>query len=113
MQLDDTFPGSLANTMEFDFDATAAHLEAARHYPEQVDMFKRNARTVIQEMSSLGPSLDPTLLELFKSEFHINFLWGERGALTTPNQRFARLTDILTAMAAKLANQPPEIDEVA
>ncbi|XP_041987611.1 breast cancer anti-estrogen resistance protein 3 homolog isoform X2 [Aricia agestis] len=109
---DDTFPTSLMNTLDFDFYATAAHLDAARHFPDQVDMFKRNSRTVVQEMSSLGPTLDPILLELFKTEFHINFLWGERGQLTTPNQRFARLTDILTAMAAKLSNQPPDDDVV-
>lgn len=111
MQPDETFPGSVVNTLDFDFDATAAHLEAARQFPEQVDMFKRNARTVVQEMSSLGPILDPKLLELFKTEFHINFMWGERGALTTPNQRFVRLTDILTSMANKLANQVSESDE--
>ncbi|XP_063394220.1 breast cancer anti-estrogen resistance protein 3 homolog [Cydia fagiglandana] len=110
MQPDESFPTSLMNVLAFDFNATAAHLESARYFPDQVDMFKRNARTVVQEMSSLGPTLDPTLLELFKTEFHINFLWGERGALTTPNQRFARLTDILTAMANKLANQPPECE---
>ncbi|CAK1588318.1 unnamed protein product [Parnassius mnemosyne] len=111
MQPDETFPSSLMNTLEFDFNTTAAHLDAARHFPDQVDMFKRNARTVVQEMSSLGPSLDPVLLELFRTEFHINFLWGERGALTTPNQRFARLTDILSAMASKLINQPPLPDD--
>ncbi|XP_026730425.1 SH2 domain-containing protein 3C isoform X3 [Trichoplusia ni] len=112
LQPDDTFSFSLMNSLEFDFNATAAHLDAARHFPNQIDMFKRNARTVVQEMSSLGPVLDPTLLELFRTEFHINFLWGERGALTTPNQRFARLTDILTAMANKLANQPPDADDI-
>lgn len=112
MQLDEVFPGSLMNTLEFDFNATAAHLESARHFPSQVEMFKRNARTVVQEMSSLGSTLDPMLLELFRSEFHINFLWGERGMLTTPNQRFARLTDILTAMANKLTNQPTDIDDM-
>lgn len=112
MQPDDSFPTSLMNTLEFDFNATAAHLESARIYPNQVEIFKRNARTVVQEMSSLGPSLDPTLLEIFTPEFQINFLWGERGALTTPNQRFARLTDILTAMATKLSCQQQEIDAV-
>ncbi|XP_038216402.1 breast cancer anti-estrogen resistance protein 3 homolog [Zerene cesonia] len=112
LQADDTFPGSLINNLEFDFNATAAHLEAARHYPDQVDMFKRNARTVVQEMSSLGSTLDPSLLELFRTEFHINFLWGERGALTTPNQRFARLTDILTTMATKLVTHAPDPDDV-
>lgn len=112
MQPEETFPGSLVNSLEFDFNASAAHLEAARMFPNQLDLFKRNARTVVQEMSSLGPTLDPTLLELFRTEFHINFLWGERGALTTPNQRFSRLTDILTAMANKLASQPPEMDDV-
>ncbi|XP_045783861.1 breast cancer anti-estrogen resistance protein 3 homolog [Maniola jurtina] len=111
LQPDETFPSSLMSSLEFDFNATAAHLEAARHFPQQIEMFKRNARTVVQEMSSLGPMLDPILLELFQTEFHINFLWGERGALTGPNQRFARLTDILTAMATKLANQPPDCDD--
>lgn len=112
MTPEETFPGSLFNCMDMDFYATAAHLESARNYPDQIETFKRNARTVVQEMSSLGPTLDPSLLELFRTEFHINFLWGERGALTIPNQRFARLTDILTSMATKLANQPPDSDEV-
>lgn len=112
MQPDETFPSSLVNSLEFDFNATAEHLEAARQFPNQVEMFKRNARTVVQEMSSLGPTLDPTLLELFRTEFHINFLWGERGSLTTPYQRFVRLTDILTAMATKLANQPQDLGDV-
>lgn len=112
MQPDESFATSLMNSLEFDFNATAAHLEAARQFPNQVEMFKRNARTVVQEMSSLGPTLDPTLLELFRTEFHINFLWGERGSLTTPCQRFLRLTDILTAMASKLANQPQDLGDV-
>ncbi|XP_047524748.1 breast cancer anti-estrogen resistance protein 3 homolog isoform X1 [Pieris napi] len=112
LQADDTFPGSLMNTLEFDFNASSAHLDAARHFPNQVEMFKRNARTVVQELSSLGSTLDPSLLELFRTEFHINFLWGERGALTTPNQRFARLTDILTAMSSKLVTNGLEADEI-
>ncbi|GBP98244.1 SH2 domain-containing protein 3C [Eumeta japonica] len=111
LQPNDNFPGSLVNTLDFDFNSTTAHLEAARHFLDQVDMFKRNARTVIQEMSSLGSVLDPTLLELFRTEFHINFLWGERGALTTSNQRFARLTDVLNSMAHKLSNQPLETED--
>ncbi|XP_023937481.1 breast cancer anti-estrogen resistance protein 3 homolog [Bicyclus anynana] len=108
---DETFPSSLVSSLEFDFDATAAHLEAARQFPRQIETFRRNARTVVQEMSSLGPMLDPTLLELFRTEFHISFLWGERGALTGPNQRFSRLADILSTMAARLASQPPDGDD--
>ncbi|KPI91866.1 PREDICTED: breast cancer anti-estrogen resistance protein 3 isoform X2 [Papilio xuthus] len=106
-----TFPDSLMNTLNFDFSVTNAHLDAARLFPSQIDIFKRNARTVIQSMSQLGPVLDPVLLELFKTEFHINFLWGERGALTTPSQRFARLTDILTTMATKITNQPLPLED--
>lgn len=63
-------------------------------------------------MSSLGSTLDPSLLELFRTEFHINFLWGERGALTTPNQRFSRLTDILTAMSSKIVNNGIGVDAI-
>lgn len=107
-QPDETFPESVVNTLNFNFHATAAHLDAARQFPEQVDMFKRNARTVVQKISIHGPIYEPNLLELFQTEFHINFLWGERGALTTPNQRFVRLTDILTNMANKLASELPE-----
>ncbi|KPJ08995.1 Breast cancer anti-estrogen resistance protein 3-like [Papilio machaon] len=109
---DETFPNSLMNTVKYDFTTTFAHLDAVRHFADQVDTFKRNGRTVIQVMSQLGPVLDPILLELFKTEFHINFLWGERGALITPSQRFARLTDVLTSMAAKLVNQPPLQEDI-
>lgn len=106
---EDNFRESLLNTLIFDFNATTAHMEAARHFSDQLDTFKRNARTVIQEMSSLGAMLDPLLLELFQTEFHIKFLWGERGSQTTAAQRFKRLTDILTSMAQKIINQPPSV----
>lgn len=107
----DGFAGSLVNTLDFDFNATTAHLEVARHFPDHLEIFKRNSRTVVQEMSSLGPVFDPKLLELFKTEFQIIFLWGERGSMNTPTQRFVRLTDILTNMANKLATQSPELED--
>nr|XP_032526334.1 breast cancer anti-estrogen resistance protein 3 isoform X2 [Danaus plexippus plexippus] len=107
LQPDDTFPNSLMNSLEFDFNATAAHLEAARNLPQQAEALRRRARPVLQP--STAPS--PTLLELFRTEMAAVFLWGERGARSPSNQRFARLTDVLTAMAAKLAARPPDADD--
>lgn len=95
------------NSLEFDFNATAAHLEAARNLPQQAEALRRRARPVLQP--STAPS--PTLLELFRTEMAAVFLWGERGARSPSNQRFARLTDVLTAMAAKLAARPPDADD--
>lgn len=89
------------NTVDFGLSVVASHLEMARKFPEQIQLYRRNARTVVQEMSSLGPVYDPMLLELFQTEFHIRFLWGARGALIAFGERHSRLSQVLSAMSQK------------
>lgn len=110
LEPEESFPGSLALNTELDLFAAAATLAAARRLPDQLATFRRNARTVVQELSALGPALDPALLDLFRPEFHARFLWGARGAASPAPQRLARLTDVVSSMAARLAAQPRDPD---
>lgn len=85
--------------------SVSTHLDMARKFPDQVSTFRRNARTVVQEMSSLGCMLDPLLLDIFHTEFHIKFLWGNRGASAPALERRDKLTNILTNMSQKFQHR--------
>lgn len=101
MQPDEQFPSSLINTLQFDFHATAAHLDAARDFPNQLEMFKRNAKTVVMDMTTIGtPGFDSTLLELFQIDFHINILYGDQSTLKPSNRGLSVITDNLNMWMA-------------
>lgn len=40
-------------------------------------------------------------LKLHRTEFHMKFLWGSKGALATADDRHTKLEQVLSLMAAK------------
>lgn len=41
----------------------------------------------------------------YRTEFHIKFLWGSKGAFVTAEERHSKFEQVLGVMADKLANQ--------
>ncbi|XP_063993591.1 breast cancer anti-estrogen resistance protein 3 homolog isoform X3 [Diachasmimorpha longicaudata] len=73
-----------------------AHLEAARKLTESLPLFRRNAEIALE-----GSRSDELLLDAFRTEFHIKFLWGSRGASVAPEERHLKFTQVLDAMFEK------------
>ncbi|XP_011302792.1 breast cancer anti-estrogen resistance protein 3 isoform X4 [Fopius arisanus] len=73
-----------------------AHLEAARKLTESLPLFRRNAEIALE-----GSRSDELLLDAFRTEFHIKFLWGSRGAAVAPEERHLKFTQVLDAMFEK------------
>lgn len=87
-----------AHTADYGLSVVAAQLEAARKFPSNLPLYERNARAAL----AVAPAPhQPHLHDLFRTEFHVKFLWGARGALAPRCERHARLTDILVTMADK------------
>ncbi|XP_077301773.1 SH2 domain-containing protein 3C [Arctopsyche grandis] len=89
------------NTADYGLSVLSAQLEAARRFPGHLAHYERNARVAI----STGPH-QPHLQDLFRTEFHVKFLWGARGALSPRAERHSRLADILATMADRYLTPP-------
>lgn len=51
--------------------------------------------------------VDDLLLDMFRTEFHLKFLWGSRGASVSANDRHSKFEQVLTVMSEK-CEAPPE-----
>ncbi|XP_043502117.1 breast cancer anti-estrogen resistance protein 3 homolog [Polistes fuscatus] len=73
-----------------------SHLEAARKLAESLPLFRRNAEIALE-----GARSDELLSDAFRTEFHIKFLWGSRGATVAPEERHLKFSQVLDAMYDK------------
>lgn len=73
-----------------------SHLEAARKLAESLPLFRRNAEIALE-----GCRSDELLSDAFRTEFHIKFLWGSRGATVAPEERHLKFSQVLDAMFDK------------
>lgn len=76
-----------------------SHLESARKMAENLPLFRRNAEIVLE-----GSRSDELLSDVFRTEFHIKFLWGSRGATVAPEERHLKFTQVLDAMFDKCSS---------
>lgn len=73
-----------------------SHLEAARKLADNLPLFRRNAEIALE-----GCRSDELLSDAFRTEFHIKFLWGSRGATVAPEERHLKFIQVLDAMYDK------------
>ncbi|XP_023316151.1 SH2 domain-containing protein 3C [Trichogramma pretiosum] len=75
-----------------------AHLEASRKMTESLTLFRRNAEIALDGLRS-----DELVLDAFRTEFQMRFLWGSRGSAVTASERHAKFIQVLDAMYDKCA----------
>lgn len=88
-----------ANAQDFGLATLFKHLQTARKYMNMQHMFQRNAEIVLKEART-----EELTLDMFKTEFHLKFLWGSRGACASASERHAKFEQVLTVMAEKYCN---------
>ncbi|KAL0274352.1 UNVERIFIED_CONTAM: hypothetical protein PYX00_006802 [Menopon gallinae] len=84
------------STSDFGLTTVFAHLEAGRKFASTLPSFRRNAEIVLGDSK-----VDELLLDMFKTEFHLKFLWGSRGATVSSEERHAKFDQVLTVMSEK------------
>lgn len=72
------------------------HLQTARKFADSEAMYRRNSQIILAEAK-----LDDLLLDAFRTEFHLKFLWGSRGANVSSQDRHAKFLQVLSAMSEK------------
>nr|CAD7589526.1 unnamed protein product [Timema genevievae] len=88
--------GPWESTPDLGLGTLYAHLETARKFGESLQTFRRNAEIVLGEAK-----VDDLLTDTFRTEFHLKFLWGSRGAGVSPQDRHAKFEQVLSVMSEK------------
>lgn len=86
------------NADDFGLLTTFNHLNSARDFLKNFDIYKNNSRSVLKDSS---PRYDDVLNEIFSTEFHMKFLWGSHGALSSAETRHVMFENVLEAMSDK------------
>ncbi|XP_077987222.1 breast cancer anti-estrogen resistance protein 3 homolog [Glandiceps talaboti] len=86
-----------ATADDYGLDAMLAHIDAARCYAQQSNLYKVTAESKIK-----GLSVNEELMDCFRTEFHLRILWGLKGAEIDRINRYHKFNQILTAMADRI-----------
>ncbi|XP_054743947.1 breast cancer anti-estrogen resistance protein 3 homolog [Anastrepha obliqua] len=87
-----------AKADDFGMTINFLHLDSARHFLNNLTLYRKNAKILLEESSQ---RLDELLSDAFRTEFHVKFLWGSKGAVATPEDRHSKLEKVLALMADK------------
>lgn len=84
------------STADYGLQLLLSHLEQQRLVMQQLPTLRRNGQIVCENVK-----LDDIVLDLFRTEFHLLFLWGARGAAVASWERHAKLMQVLAAMSVR------------
>ncbi|KAI9576487.1 hypothetical protein GQX74_009544 [Glossina fuscipes] len=77
------------------------HLDSSRSFLNNLKLYRKNSKIILEESSS---RMDELLSDAFRTEFHIKFLWGSKGATASVNDRHTKLEKVLALMTNKFCN---------
>uniref|UniRef100_A0A336LT25 CSON004076 protein n=1 Tax=Culicoides sonorensis TaxID=179676 RepID=A0A336LT25_CULSO len=92
---------------DFGLSIMFSHLDSARTFISNMQLYKKNAQIILADTSRS----DDLLEEVFRTEFHIKFLWGSKGSCVAAMDRHSKFEQVLTAMADKFCNNDGNLTE--
>lgn len=72
------------------------HLELGRTFVQQCTTYRRNGEIVLDNVK-----YDNSILDMFKTEFHLKFLWGNKGANVAAVERYTKFDQVLQVMSER------------
>ncbi|XP_054714862.1 SH2 domain-containing protein 3C-like isoform X2 [Uloborus diversus] len=72
------------------------HLEIGRSITQQWPMYKRNSEIVLENIK-----YDDLMLDVFRTEFHLRFLWGSKGCHVVAKERYSKFDQVLNVMSER------------
>ncbi|GIY21730.1 hypothetical protein CEXT_486311 [Caerostris extrusa] len=72
------------------------HLEIGRTITQQWPMYKRNSQIVLEHVK-----YDDLMLDMFRTEFQMKFLWGSKGCYVAAKERYLKFMQVLDVMSER------------
>lgn len=82
---------------KFHLESLLAHLDAARMFAEQCDVYRKSAESLLAESS-----LERSFVDLLSPQTHMKFLWGSKGIHVSLLERIGKFEKVLTALSEKV-----------
>ncbi|CAL4082942.1 unnamed protein product, partial [Meganyctiphanes norvegica] len=95
------FGGSLlqweSTAADYGIQMLLTHLQEARALTENLGLYRRNAEHILPDPNSI----DDLTIDMFRSEFHLKFLWGSKGAFADSEERHAKFGKIVSTLSER------------
>uniref|UniRef100_A0A6A7G3D2 SH2 domain-containing protein 3C-like n=2 Tax=Hirondellea gigas TaxID=1518452 RepID=A0A6A7G3D2_9CRUS len=85
-----------SSSSDYGLQMMLQHLQEGRTFAQNLATYRRNAELILDDPESL----EDLILDVFRTEFHLKFLFGSRGALRDSQERHAKFNQILSALSA-------------
>ncbi|CAN7994268.1 unnamed protein product [Ixodes hexagonus] len=83
-------------TADYGLHLLLSHLEQGRSLAQQLPTLRRNGQIVLE-----GVKTDDVVLDVFRTELHLLFLWGAKGAAVAAAERHSKLGQVLGVMSVR------------
>ena len=80
---------------DFGLDLLASHMELIRSWSLNLPLYLRNSRKALEQVTTI----DEILTDVFRTEFHLKFLWGSRGVSADREQRYVKFEQVLSVLS--------------
>ncbi|CAN7992556.1 unnamed protein product [Ixodes pacificus] len=84
------------STADYGLLLLVSHLEQGRSLAQQLPTLRRNGQIVLE-----GIKTDDIALDVFRTELHLLFLWGAKGAAVAAAERHSKLGQVLGVMSVR------------
>ncbi|ROT62705.1 hypothetical protein C7M84_019420 [Penaeus vannamei] len=78
------------------------HLQEARAITQNLSLYKRNSEHILSDSNIL----DDLTLDMFRSEFHLKFLWGSKGATVESEERHVKFQKVVSTLSERCEPSP-------
>lgn len=77
-------------------DLFADHMELIRSWSHNLSLYMRNTKKALEQ-----GKIDELLTDVFRTEFHLKFLWGNRGVSAESGQRYHKFEQVLSILSER------------
>ncbi|XP_042215322.1 breast cancer anti-estrogen resistance protein 3 homolog isoform X2 [Homarus americanus] len=74
-----------------------SHLQETRAVTQNLTLYRRNAEHILPDSNTL----DDLTLDMFRTEFHLKFLWGSKGAVADSEERHAKFQQVVSTLSER------------
>ncbi|XP_063848304.1 breast cancer anti-estrogen resistance protein 3 homolog isoform X7 [Scylla paramamosain] len=87
---------------DYGLQMLVSHLQEARIVNQDLNLYRRNAELILPDPNTL----DELTLDMFRTEFHLKFLWGSKGAVAGSEERHAKFQQVVGTLSERCEPTP-------
>lgn len=87
---------------DYGLQMLVSHLQEARVVSQDLNLYRRNAEHILPDPNNL----EELTLDMFRTEFHLKFLWGSKGAVAGTDERHAKFLQVVGTLSERCEPTP-------